>query len=268
MIWIQHDFYDNFVKSIETGDIDLSLDIFRSEISDLLTYKTSNLFSLFDKLKIKYRKKSSYKELVDIIVNEIKTNKKFVRGLSFLICESNQVFKNNKSESWQKILNRITKGIETIAKYFIDNPKKEVYFKKNLKDMIGLKSSVSGDDNRQLEKKDNTLFWIFGIAAVCVAGYFIYTYFDKKRQERMRLESLNPTNTDLDKSLLSQTPTTPTPIPTSSAPAPIDPAYSVPSDVLLPDNNLNNLNNPTGGVQINVSTVPQNLADSQINKLV
>lgn len=254
MIWIQHDFYDNFVKSVQTGDIDLSLDIFRSELSDLLTYKSKNVFGLFDKLKISYSKKASYQELVDIIINQIKKNQKFVRGLSFLIGESNEVAKKNKKEDWQKLLNNITNGINVVAKYFIDNPKRENLFKRQIKDMIGLKSSVTGNDNRELEKKDNTVLWIIGIAAVCVAGYFVYRYFDKKRQDRMRLDSLNPNPTPLpilDKvevpnaNQVNQS--------VAPTPQPIDPSFNVPDDVLLPENPMPNAG---GSVQINVSTTP------------
>jgi hypothetical protein len=268
MIWIQHDFYNNFVQSIDTEDIEMSFDIFRSELSDLLTYRSQSLFNLFDKLKIKHKKKASYEELVDIVIDEIKKNEKFVRGLSFLIGESNKVVKNNKDLSWQKILNRITKGIEIIAKTFIDYPKKEKLFKRQLKEMVGLKSSVTGNDTRQLNKKDNTILWIVGITVVCVAGYFIYQYFDKQKQERMRLESLNPKSSDLDalKNIAQPNVTTPnntqasTPIPEK----PIDPAFTVPSDVLLPEQpNIPNSNAAnTGSVQINVSTTPQNQVNS------
>jgi hypothetical protein len=254
MIWIQHDFYENFVKSIQTKDIDLSLDIFRSELSDLLTYKSKNVFGLFDKLKISYSKKASYQELVDIIINQIKTNQKFVRGLSFLIGESNEVAKKNKKEDWQKLLNNITNGINIVAKYFIDNPKRENLFKRQIKDMIGLKSSVTGNDSRELEKKDNTVLWIIGIAAVCVAGYLVYRYFDKKRQERMRLESLNPNSFPSS----SPMPDTKLEVPDLTnqvtQPKPLDPSLSVPDDVLLPESPIPTAN--TGGVQINVSTTP------------
>jgi hypothetical protein len=232
MIWIQHDFYENFVKSIQT----------------------KNVFGLFDKLKISYSKKASYQELVDIIINQIKTNQKFVRGLSFLIGESNEVAKKNKKEDWQKLLNNITNGINIVAKYFIDNPKRENLFKRQIKDMIGLKSSVTGNDSRELEKKDNTVLWIIGIAAVCVAGYLVYRYFDKKRQERMRLESLNPNSFPSS----SPMPDTKLEVPDLTnqvtQPKPIDPSFSVPDDVLLPESPIPTAN--TGGVQINVSTTP------------
>ena len=79
MIWVQHDFYKNFIQSVNSNDIDLTLDIFRSELSDLLTYQQVKLFSLFDKLKISYGKNYSYERLLDIIIRELQ-NEKFVRA--------------------------------------------------------------------------------------------------------------------------------------------------------------------------------------------
>jgi hypothetical protein len=95
MIWVQHDLYKNFLRSFNTGDINLSLDIFRSELSDLLTHKPNDFFSLLEKVKIKFNKKASYEELLDIVLREMKVNEKFVRGLAFIIGENNQVNKKN-----------------------------------------------------------------------------------------------------------------------------------------------------------------------------
>lgn len=264
MIWVQHDFYKNFTHSIDSGDIQLSLDIFRSELSDLLTYKSQALYSLFDKLKIKYKKKSSYEELLDIILREIKKNEKFVRGIAFLIGENNNVIKNNKGVSWEKLLNKITKGVNVIAKYFLDNPKQEILFRKKAIEMIGLKSSVTGDDNRELRKTDNTVLWIVGIVAVGVAGYLIYRYFDKIKQDRLRAESLNSVpKMDLGGSTMPNNPVGAVP---QTAPQPIDPAYVVPSDVLLPEtppaptNSAGNM----GGVQINVQPMAQSSSNNQV----
>lgn len=96
MIWVSHDFYENFNKSIDSNDTELMLDIFRSEITDLLTYNSSVLFQLFDKVSIKYSPKSSYEELYDKIILGIKENPKFVNGLSFLIAESTKALKEKK----------------------------------------------------------------------------------------------------------------------------------------------------------------------------
>ena len=256
MIWVQHDLYKNFTHSVKSGDIALSLDIFRSEITDLLTYNSQKLFSLFDKLKITYNKKAAYSELLDIIVKEIKTNEKFVRGLSFLMVESSNTIKQNKKVAFVKILNSITKGIKLIAKYFLDYPAKESLFKRKTLEMLGLKSSITGNDSRELKKKDNTVLWILGIVAVGVAGYFIYRYFDKQKEARLKAESLNRMANGGAIGAIPQVPTetlsAPVPAP---PPAPIDPAYIVPTDVLLPETPTPN--NGMSSVQINVQPMAQ-----------
>lgn len=280
MIWVQHDFYSNFIQGTNSKNIELGLDIFRSEISDLLTYKSDGLYELFDKLKIKYKKKSSYEELLDIILIEMKANDKFIRGLSFLIGDSNNVIKNYPKVSWEKLLDKITLGIKKINKYFIDNPKKEILFKRRTIDMIGLKSSVTGNDSRELNKKDNTVLWILGIAAIGVAGYFIYRYFDNKKQARLRAESLQGVNPMLETggSIIPEPISTPIPqmntmsevspvqTPTSvpNAAQSLDPAFNVANDVLIPEpavssfqpsnSNINGSNAPS--VNIQVQTMP------------
>jgi hypothetical protein len=263
MIWVQHDFYKNFIESFNSEDIDLALDIFRSELSEILTYKSDKLFELFKKLKIKYNKSQSYEELLNTVLREIKKNKKFVAGLSFLIGENNDVVKNHKKIKWQKLLDGITFGIVRIAEYFEKNPRNEMLFKKRMLDMVGLKSSIKGDDKREIKEKDNTVLWIIGLVAVGVAGYFVWRYFDKKKQDRLRAESLNPTLPKLDSGgSINSGVTGAEQISNPSVAMPIDPEYTVPSDVLLPEtpHPLSSapappaIANTGGSVQINVST--------------
>lgn len=272
MIWVRHDFYENFTKSSSSNDIELLLDIFRSEISDLLTYNTSVLFNLFDKVGIKYNKKSSYEELFDKIIVGIKQNPKFVNGLSFLISESNKTLQDKNDKTWVVILNKITSGIKKIANYFTTYPKQEKLFKIKTLEMLETKSSVLGDDDRKLRKKDNTIYWILGIAVVGVVGYLIWRHYDKLKQEKLRAESLNRINgSDLSPELKSKikvpdAPSMPmantsipnTPTPQMQEPI-LDPAYYVPPDVLIPDTpvpnpmsvpNNNSMGNMGGGVQI------------------
>jgi hypothetical protein len=194
MIWVQHDLYRNFLKSFNSGDINLSLDIFRSELSDLLTHKPNDFFMLLDKVGIKYKKKQSYEELLDIVLREMKVNEKFVRGLAFIIGENNKVNKKNPKISWVKLLDTIKRGIEQIAVYFEKNPRAEKLFRRKALDMVELKSSVIGDDNRDLKKKDNTVYWIIGISVIGVAGYLVYRHFKKLDEARLRAESLNGSN--------------------------------------------------------------------------
>jgi len=277
MIWVQHDLYKNFLRSFNSGDINLSLDIFRSEVSDLLTNKSNEFFALLDKLKIKHNKRQSYEELLDIVLREMKTNEVFVRGLAFLIGENNQVNKKNPKISWIKLLDTIKRGIEQIAVYFEKNPKQEKLFRKKALDMVELKSSVIGDDNRELKKKDNTVLWILGITAIGVAGYLIYRHFKKIDEARLRAESLNIKSPEAP--LLEKGGD----LKVGELKEPVfqhinDPAYNVSSDVLLPETNIPQMPNPnsnigtgnTGGIQIQVQpmSAPQpNISQQNVSSV-
>lgn len=266
MIWVQHDLYRNFLRSFNTGDINLSLDIFRSEVSDLLTHKPEDFFMLLAKVGIKHSKKMSYEELLDIVLREIKKNEKFVRGLAFVIGENNEVNKKNPKISWVKLLDTIKRGIEQIAVYFEQNPKQERLFRKKALDMVQLKSSVIGDDKRELNKKDNTVLWILGITALGVAGYLIYRHFNKINEAKLRAESLNVLEKPkmefggdlLVKDVIAKE---------AINPLSLDPSYNVSHDVLIPETNIPQMQNPnanignanSGGIQIQVQpmTAPQ-----------
>jgi hypothetical protein len=274
MIWVNHDLYRNFLQSFNKGDMNLSLDIFRSEISDILTQKSESFFSLLDKIKIKYNKKATYQELLDLIIREMKVNEKFVRGISFIIGESNEVNKKYPNISWIKLLDSIKRGIEQIANYFEENPRQERYFVKKTLEMIEVKSSITGDDTRDLTKKDNSLLWFFGIVALGVAGYLVYRHFNKITEDRLRAESLKAP--DFLKQPIMQTggqmPSVSNSLPITE-PYSLDPEYNVPTDVLIPEqpimNNPNppiqngNLGNQNMGVQIQVQPMPNNNSNQQ-----
>jgi len=274
MIWVNHDLYRNFLQSFNKGDMNLSLDIFRSEISDILTQKSESFFALLDKIKIKYNKKATYQELLELIIREMKVNEKFVRGISFIIGESNEVNKKYPNISWIKLLDSIKRGIEQIANYFEENPRQERYFVKKTLEMIEVKSSITGDDTRDLTKKDNSLLWFFGIVALGVAGYLVYRHFNKITEDRLRAESLKAP--DFLKQPIMQTggqmPSVPNSLPITE-PYSLDPEYNVPTDVLIPEqpimNNPNppiqngNLGNQNTGVQIQVQPMPNNNSNQQ-----
>lgn len=267
MIWVNHDLYRNFLQSFNTGDMNLSLDIFRSEVSDILTQKTESFFALLDKLKIKYNKKATYQELLDLIIREMKVNEKFVRGIAFIIGESNEVNKKYPNISWIKLLDAIKRGIEQIANYFEENPRQERYFVKKTLEMIELKSSITGDDTRDLTKKDNSLLWFFGIVALGVAGYLVYRHFNKITEDKLRAESLKAPDLSLKQPIMETGGQMPS-VPAVVEPINLDPEYNVPTDVLIPEqpimNNPNppmqngNLGNQNMGVQIQVQPMANN----------
>ena len=285
MIWISHDLYKNFLRSFNSGDINLSLDIFRSEISDLLTNKSKDFFDLLEKLKIKHNKKQSYEELLDIVLREMKTNEKFVRGLAFLIGQNNEVNKKNPKISWVKLLDTIKRGIEQIAVYFEQNHKQQQLFRKKALDMVELKSSVIGDDNRPMNKKDNTLAWVLGLTALGVVSYLIYRHFNRIEEARLRAESFNlganQPMMELGGDINPIAATNPTPnvapigvTPDAINPKSLAPEYNVSRDVLLPEpipqmqNPNANVGNVSSGVQINVQPMPpQNVSGIQQNNV-
>lgn len=277
MIWVQHDLYKNFLKSFNSGDINLSLDIFRSELSDLLTHKPNDFFILLEKVGIKHKKKQSYEELLDIVLREMKVNEKFVRGLAFIIGENNKVNKKNPKISWVKLLDTIKRGIEQIAVYFEKNPRAEKLFRKKALDMVELKSSVIGDDNRDLKKKDNTVYWIIGIAVIGIAGYLVYRHFKKIDEARLRAESLN--NSSLAKMELggdlsvndsinsnnSLTGNNTNEINNINAMS-NDPSFNVSPDVLKPEVNIPQMPNPNANIQNqNIPNVNPNAININVN---
>lgn len=299
MIFVKHDFYKNFLRSFNSGDINLSLDIFRSEITDLLTQKTDDFFSLLHKVNIKHKKNQSYEELLDIVIREIKTNEKFVRGLAFIIGQNNNVIKKNPKLSWIKLLDGIKRGIEQIATYFENNPRQEVLFKKKSMDMVQLKSSVVVDDTRALVKKDYTLHWIIGVTIIGVAGYLVYRHFQKIEESRLRIESLNLTETpkmelggDLGVAVPPVVGSQELPIQQMNNAAPVKndfsnrPEYNVTTDVLIPEmpsanqtmnqniiqnpnNNIGNPNNQMSGqgtVNINVQPMSTPMQNQSLNQ--
>lgn len=279
MIWVQHDLYRNFLKSFNSGDINLSLDIFRSELSDLLTHKPNDFFMLLEKVGIKHKKKQSYEELLDIVLREMKVNEKFVRGLAFIIGENNKVNKKNPKISWVKLLDTIKRGIEQIAVYFEKNPRAEKLFRKKALDMVELKSSVRGDDNRDLKKKDNTIYWIIGIAAIGVVGYLVYRHFKKIDEARLREESLNVSN--LPKMELGGDLSVNDSITNNNSivnngnnanqinnvnPMSNDPSFNVSPDVLKPEATIPQMPNPNANIQNqNIPNVSPNAININVN---
>lgn len=276
MIWVQHDLYRNFLKSFNSGDINLSLDIFRSELSDLLTNKPNDFFMLLEKVEIKHKKKQSYEELLDIVLREMKVNEKFVRGLAFIIGENNKVNKKNPKISWVKLLDTIKRGIEQIAVYFEKNPRAEKLFRRKALDMVELKSSVIGDDNRDLKKKDNTVYWIIGIAVIGIAGYLVYRHFKKVDEARLRVESLNGSN--LPKMELGGDLSVNDSINTNNSLVDNnasglnnnsminDPSFNVSPDVLKPETTIPQIPNPNAIIQNqNIPNVNPNAININVN---
>ncbi len=193
MIWIQHDFYSNFVNSIGSTDTDLTISIFVSEITDLIAHKSNKLFDLFESLGIKISKKSSDEELVDKILSTIQVSNKFLVGLAFLMVENNDVISQNKGETPASIIYKVSGCIRKIAVSIKENPQLGRSLKKDIMTMDALKVSTDGarsgfdgsENPRPLYKKDRTvLYLVLGVAAA-FGAYYLYKYFKDKKQKEL-----------------------------------------------------------------------------------
>ncbi len=194
MIWIQHDFYSNFVNSVGSGDTELTLSIFTSEVTDLVVHDTANLLSMFEKAGVKIRKKASDEEIVDAILDNIQTNNKFVRGLSYLMYEWNGVKELHKQNEAQALstIGKISACIRKVAKE-IKEPSVRRSLKKDIMAMDALKVGVDGvrsgidgaEKPRDIYKKDNTVLYLMLGVAVAFGAYYLHKYFKAQKEAKL-----------------------------------------------------------------------------------
>ena len=273
MIYIQHDFYSNFTNSVNYGDSEFALDILKSELSDLIVYNFEEIIELFKKANLSISAKRSDQDILHKIVENIKVNDKFNRGLAFLMIKNNEGSDDNKKvlENTKKLSLHLSK----LGKEFIEKPRNQVAFEKDTLDMIEMKSNVKGDRNRKVRSSDNTFWWLLAIIGVGFAGYFIYKYFQNKKDEELRRLSLEPKlnsggeisnelsipsngvdgSVSVNNSVDGNVSAVNQPV---VDPRVNHPAYNVGTDVLIPANNI-----PQNNLNTNNSPNPSDIAQQQ-----
>jgi hypothetical protein len=91
MIYVENDFYSNF-NSVAKANDDVSMrSILVDQISSVVANRKDELIDLFGKVNIKIKKNPTNKDLVNAIVTNLKTNKKLVVGLGYLIAKENDI---------------------------------------------------------------------------------------------------------------------------------------------------------------------------------
>ena len=91
MIYVENDFYSNFNSVVKAND-DVSMrSILVDQISSVVANRKDELIDLFGKVNIKIKKNPTNKDLVNAIVSNLKTNKKLVVGLGYLIAKENDI---------------------------------------------------------------------------------------------------------------------------------------------------------------------------------
>ncbi len=161
MIYVENDFYSNFSSVAKSND-DVSMrSILVDQISNVIAKHRAELIELFGKVGIKVSPKPTNKELSDLVVSSIKTNKKFVVGLSYLIAKDNDLL---QSEEKKERPTDTFSGVDDKK----DKPKKSIDWNKGADavttiagsistfadTLTGIKSTdLSSDINAQLNQK-------------------------------------------------------------------------------------------------------------------
>lgn len=91
MIYVENDFYSNFSSVAKSNDDMAMRGVLVDQISNVIANRKDELIDLFGKTGIKVSKKPSNKELSDLVVSNLKTNKKFVIGIAYLIAKENDI---------------------------------------------------------------------------------------------------------------------------------------------------------------------------------
>lgn len=191
MQYLKHDFFKNFSGSIKSGDNEYAIDIFINEISDLITHAPEKLFDLFEKTGIKLNKTVSDEKAIDGILEYTeseKKNHKFIKGLSFLIAEQNELISSKIHDTLLiKQLNSISNYTSKLFDYIHSNEGLKQDFKDEVLNAIVVKSKNVPQRSRPLKtnNRKKVIITILVISGILVAGYFIYKYIKNKNAQKL-----------------------------------------------------------------------------------
>lgn len=103
MLYIKDDFYSNFTAIANSNDTKAMRGIMIDQISNIIADRRNEVIDLIQKSGIKISKQPNNQEIVKAISNNIKTNKKLLIGLSYLVAKQNDIlqseFKMNRDNS-------------------------------------------------------------------------------------------------------------------------------------------------------------------------
>jgi hypothetical protein len=94
MLFVNHDFYYNVTNSANINDVDALQDIFTSELSELVVKKPDDILKVFKDSGIKFPKKITLQEIVDICFENLGKNLTFRKSIAFLIADQNNLTKD------------------------------------------------------------------------------------------------------------------------------------------------------------------------------
>lgn len=178
MILLKHDFYSNFMDSVESGDEDFSTTILVNEFSDLITYNYPALIELLNKVGISTSLKESDEGLTEKIIKNIPENKKLLHGISFLIVEGNNLLAEDaRTDTWANTIVHIARKIGDLVAEIKTSESRTAALKRDTMDAISVKATKIKDRNRSKYKPEKAFLILFLLG---VGAYFIYSIVRSK----------------------------------------------------------------------------------------
>ncbi len=219
MRYVHSNFVSNFMGAVNSKDVDLTLDIWVNEVSDLVIDATDEVISLLNKTGVKAEKTDSYEQLIDKILDNINSNTLLNKGISFLIAQRNNITPD-KNKDWKKIIDSIGDKYNTLFKSTLTNEKFKAAVKSDLMEHIKSKSVSSKSGNAKVVFTKDTVegkrkrnikiaLYVAGGIAVVAAIYYGLDWYKKNKLSFENGGALPA----------------PTPLPT---PAPIQPQMAAP----------------------------------------
>src|ERR1035437_7997068 len=148
MQYKHHDFMSNFNGGVASGDVELTIDLWVNELSDLIVHSPEKVVDLLNKTKVTASKEDTNEQIIDKILNNIGNNTKLNRGISFLIGEQNNLVNKSNNDDWKTNIDVISEKYQTLLKGVLDNPNLKAAIKIDLMQHIKSKVESTGKTER------------------------------------------------------------------------------------------------------------------------
>jgi hypothetical protein len=197
MQFLNHDFYSNFEGGVKSGDVDLTIDLWVNEVSDIIMSDAGKVISLLNKVGIKTEQDVSDEEIVENIMDNIGNNSQLNKGISFLIGEFNGIMKNDKN--WKQKIDNITATYKVLLDKALKNPTTSGSIKNDIMKQIKAKADSKGDYKRIIfkqeppvaakkeTKKKKTYYVVGTLLVLGVIGLTVYLYKKNKKAQLLKL---------------------------------------------------------------------------------
>lgn len=202
MIYLHHDFYSNFASGTSADGNSLTLDLFANEISDMIVNNTDNFVNALKKAGVNVDVSIPDEMIVDRTLSAMKDNEKVVKAIGFAIAENKSIISTEKGTSvdWKNVLNSFVIGISPATKEITKNEESMQQAKDKIMRQIVAKADMLGNYPRTIwisKSGSSAIFWILGLAALGIAGYFFFQHIRKKPYIEVAMPPVTPPITPL-----------------------------------------------------------------------